>query len=149
MIVDWRVIPHKEQRYATCGDWWWGDTVRWSEGIALHNYRVDDVVLHLRVSKMSDRRYEWLVGIHELIEVGLCTFAKIKPAIVDRFDTRYEASREKRKHAPCGCKHYDEPGDDPHAPYHRQHSIASVCERALAVFLGVNWGEYDREVESL
>lgn len=131
MKIDWRTISHSSQRYPTVGDWWW-----------------DGEDLNIRVSKMSDRRYEWLVGIHELIEVFLCRFADIDSTAVDKFDEAYEETRSEGQ-APCGCQHHDEPGDDPHAPYGRQHSIASFCERALAVFLGVSWGEYDREVESL
>jgi hypothetical protein len=149
MNIDWRVIPHKEQRYPTVGDWWW-----------------DNAVLHLRVSKMSDIRYELLVGLHELIEVMLCEFAKVSQSDSDKFDEEFEATRENLIQSglfnfetlivlPCGCalkKSHEleyEPGDDPHAPYNKQHQIASVCERALAFFLGVNWGEYEREVETL
>jgi hypothetical protein len=41
-----------------------------------------------------------------------------------------------------------EPGDDAKAPYHREHVFATKIERLLAVELGVNWRDYDREVSS-
>lgn len=152
MIIDWQVIPHKEQRYHTVGDWWWDDL---KETVVK--------TLYLRISRMSDPRYELLVGIHELIEVMLCEFVGITQIDADRFDTAFEKIRArllkskspKSIELPCGCRleksralEY-EPGDDIHAPYHDQHQIASVCERALAFFLGVKWGEYEREVELL
>lgn len=153
MIIDWRVIPHKEQRYPTCGDWWW----------------VEDVVgqtLQLRVSKMSQGRYELLIALHEIIEALLCFTTGVDPAQIDKFDEEFEKIRgplcktgrynfQTSAVLPCGCmlkrsvaEQY-EPGDDPHAPYNKQHQVASVCERALAFFLGVNWGDYEREVEEL
>jgi hypothetical protein len=38
-------------------------------------------------------------------------------------------------------------GDDPKAPYHRQHVAAGWFEQKLADFLNVDWGVYAREVE--
>lgn len=146
MKIDWRVIPHSQQNYPTVGNWWLDDKA----------------TLHLRVSSMSDPRYELLVGIHELIEALLCQFASIASSDVDAFDEGFERIRanlisgnQPIRTLECGCKlekdlalEY-EPGDDPHAPYRRQHQIATVCERALAFFMDVNWSKYEREVESL
>ena len=56
MNVCIKIIPHKEQRHPTVGDWFFdvnGD-------------------LFIRVSKMSDWRYEMCVAAHELIEVLIC-----------------------------------------------------------------------------
>jgi hypothetical protein len=71
-------IDHSKQRYPTVGDW---------------QARTDG--LHITVSKMSDPRYEFLVGMHEAIEAVLCQHAGISPAAVDRFDKAYEARRKK------------------------------------------------------
>ena len=43
----------------------------------------------------------------------------------------------------------DEPGDDPTAPYHREHCFATAVERMLIAALGVSWADYDQAVESL
>ena len=153
MKIDFQIIPHKKHRYPTVGDYFF---VR--------------KVLNFRVSKMSDARYAILVFLHELIEFFMCRQAGVKMNDIDKFDTEYEAGRDKITHqshslrgavynglvihetqtkAPCGCAYREEPGDDPHAPYFMQHQTATKCERLIAKALGVNWGEYEREVESL
>jgi hypothetical protein len=42
-----------------------------------------------------------------------------------------------------------EPGDDPAAPYHKQHVQASIVERTLARQLGVDWSKYEQKLEEL
>ena len=96
--------------------------------------------LHIFVSRMSDQRYEFLVGMHEAIEAYLCKQAGISQVAVDRFDRAYERRRKPGDER--------EPGDNPKAPYHKEHMFASRVERMLADQLGVNWGAYDREVSS-
>lgn len=127
MIIDYQVIPHSEQRYPTVGDWWWeGDT------------------LHMRVSKMSDERYEWLVMLHETIECIMCKLMHINEPDVTKFDEDFEAAKEAGQYSDD-----DEAGDDEHAPYRIQHAIASVAERAIGAVLGVDWNKYNKEVVSL
>jgi hypothetical protein len=89
---------------------------------------------------MSDQRYEFLIGMHEVIEAYLAIYAGVLPDAVDRFDKAYEAKRKPGDDS--------EPGDDPRAPYHREHVFASKVERLLAQELGVNSSVYDREVSS-
>ncbi len=43
----------------------------------------------------------------------------------------------------------DEPGDDPTAPYVKQHCLATGIERILAQQWGVVWSEYADELEAL
>lgn len=117
-------IPHREQRYPTVGDWFQRGNV-----------------LHIRVSKMSDPRYEFLVALHELVEVYLCRHDGVTEKSVDRFDRTFERRRKKGN--------TDEPGDDPRAPYRRQHCVATGIERIAAALLGVSWKIYDAEVNSL
>ena len=113
---DFRVIDHKEQRYAgTCGDYW-----------------LDHTGLHFRVSRLGDWRYEALVLVHELVEYLLVRAAGIDISSIDRWDIDY-----------CG---EGEPGEDPGAPYHVQHMMADAVERTVALFLGVKWGRYDEAV---
>lgn len=123
-------IPHDQQRYPTCGDWWFDE----------------DGTLQIRVSEMNSAPSEGAVAIHELVEVFLCsrglTMSKDQRealvAEVDKFDKEYE-----------GDLVDEEPGDDPHAPYHKEHSIATSVERILCAFLGVSWGEHDGKVAAL
>ena len=89
------------QRYPTAGDW-----------------QLKPDGLHVLVSRMSDQRYEFLVGMHEAIEAYLCKRAGISQAAVDRFDQAYERRRKSGGDS--------EPGDDPNAPYHKEHMFAVI-----------------------
>lgn len=125
MKISVRTIPHKGQRYETVGDWWFdkkGD-------------------LQIRVSDMKNWKYELLVAIHEIIEVSLCKDRGITDAKVTSFDKMFEACR-----APGNT---DEPGDDPQAPYKKEHFFATSLERLLAAELNVDWGAYDKKVNEL
>ena len=112
-------IDHAKQRYPTAGDYW----------------RDKDGTLHIVVSKMADRRYELLVALHELIKVSLVDHRGISHNAIDEFD--------------IGHPELDEPGDDPRAPYHREHMAASKIEREMAKELDVDWSAYDAAIEAL
>lgn len=118
------VVPHSSQRYPSVGDW-----------------QKIDGVLYIRISDMKNWRYEMLVAVHELVEVLMCWHDGVTEKSVDRFDIAFEKARKPGNH--------DEPGDDPHAPYSRQHGVATGIERILAVFLGVSWKAYEKKVDSL
>lgn len=117
-------IPHKRQRYPTVGDWYF------KKG-----------ALHIRVSKMSDWRHEMLVAVHELVEVLLCKHRGITAAKVDAFDKAFEKARKPGNE--------DEPGDDPKAPYRKEHFFATNIEALLSAELGVDWAKYEREINDL
>ena len=134
MTIDWRVIPHSEQRYPTVGDWWFENSTTW----------------HIRVSDLGNFQFEALVFLHELVEMLLCVHGGIGADQIDHFDINYESARTFGQKAPCGCPAlHDEPGDDPHAPYHRQHQAAELCEFVAAKLLGVNWKEYCKKIDEL
>lgn len=115
-------VPHEQQRYDTCGDWTFGDDPNGN--------------LTIRVSMLPTPKYEILVVYHEFIEATLCTFRGITPEAVDAFDTTYEGP-------------FEEPGEDPLAPYHKEHTFASVMERRLCEELGFDWDAYERELANL
>jgi len=118
-------IPHEDQRYPTVGDWQW-----YSDGN-----------LSIKVSNLSDWRREALIAVHELVEVLMCKQDGVTEQSVDEFDKNYEANRHP--------DNFDEPGDDPSAPYVKQHCVATGIERILAANLGVNWKEYEEELDKL
>lgn len=133
MKFDFEIISHAKQRYDTCGDYF-----RKGKEIAF------------RVSRMEDRRYCWLVFLHEIIEWTICKLTGVKVGDIDRFDKKYERFRAERwSIAPCGCKLQDEPGEDIHAPYWRAHQVATKCERLIAEVLDVDWIDYEEAVYSL
>lgn len=119
-------IPHEDQRYPTIGDWFYNE----------------DGTLHIKVSTLSDWRREALIAIHELAEVLLCKHAGVTQEQVDAFDKEYESKRP-----PDDVE--SEPGDDPKAPYSKQHCIATGIERVMAAELEVNWNQYADEIESM
>lgn len=71
MNVTIRVIPHEDQRYKTCGDWFYGN---------------GDLVVC--VSDTGDWRSNTLVAVHELVEALLCKDV-ISQEAVDKFDMEH------------------------------------------------------------
>lgn len=131
--VDFRTIPQSRQRYPTVGDWW-----------------IDAKGWHFRISQLPKRRYELLVFIHEFTELTLCRLTRVAQARVDAFDMAYEARRRGKKVLIPGKADsvlFDDPGDDPAAPYHYQHLIASAVERAAAALLLVDWRTYNKAID--
>lgn len=120
-----KTIPHNRQRYPTCGDWWF-------------DKRGD---LQIRVSDVGNRDYEALVALHELVEVMLCKKRGITTEQVDKFDKAFEAARKPGNN--------DEPGDDPKAPYRREHFFATNIEALMSAELGVNWKKYESALDKL
>lgn len=119
-------VPHSGQRYHTVGDWVPGNPVR------------------IRVSKMKDERYVFLVALHEMIEYELCKMKGITDGEVVGFDVNFEKERRMRMHSEEA-----EPGDDPRAPYREEHSFATMVEMMVAQKLGVKWSAYEQAVVSL
>ncbi len=111
-------IPCDHQRYPTAGDWFWdqGQTV-------------------IRVSDLGDPGMEFLVGLHELVEMFLCQTRGISQKAVDDFDFDWEGE--------------DEPGDHPTCPYFKEHQFATIIERLMAHELGVDWFVYNQRLNEI
>jgi hypothetical protein len=90
---------------------------------------------------MKNWKYELLVAVHELVEMALCVDRGVAEESVNAFDIAYETNRD------LGDE--DEPGNQPNAPYHREHVFATKLERLLAEELGVHWDDYDKTVMGL
>jgi hypothetical protein len=118
-------IPHEQQRYDTCGDWFTGAT---------HE------TLLIQVSELASKKEMFLVAIHELIEAFLCECAGVTEQAVDQFDHGFEQMR-----VPSD----GEPGDQITAPYYKQHQFATGIERILAAEAQVDWLEYERHIQEL
>ncbi len=128
MNIHIKTIPHKEQRYRTCGDW-------------VYDEAGD---LKIYVSDLGNWKYEFLIGLHELVEVLVCKEMGVTQEQVDRFDYDFEIGIANGLH-----KIEDEPGDDPDAPYRLAHFIATTAEMIVATALGVDWRKYEDSVLSL
>jgi hypothetical protein len=119
-------VPHRRQRYDTAGDWIPGNPVK------------------IRVSRMKDERYAFLVALHEMIEYELCRMHGITDSKVVEFDMDFEKERSARLHSLEA-----EPGDDPRAPYRDEHGFATMIERMVAQKMGVSWSAYEKAILSL
>lgn len=115
--VVWHRVGHKHQRYDTIGDWYWGQ-------------HLAEKVLIIKTSILQDFRSELLVFCHELVEAMACLSVGITAEQVDEFDMGVG-------------KDLDEPGDDPRAPYHSQHKLASAIELQLCNGLGISWSDHE------
>jgi hypothetical protein len=120
-----KTIPHKKQRYETVGD-----------------YFIDKRgAVQFRVSDLGDDYKELAVILHELIEGFLCKKHGIKWQDIDKFDIAYEKRRKPGD--------LSESGDDPKAPYRREHRFAENIERQFIHECGIDWKKYNDQVESL
>ena len=119
MDITIKVIPHTEQRYETTGDW----VVDPQGNVTIY------------VSSVENWKSEYLVALHELVEVALCIDRGISQETVDEFDMSHPE--------------LEDPGIDQRAPYHKEHMVSVEIEKRLAQELGVNWEEHCLLLESL
>ena len=124
MKVVIKTIPHEQQRYPTCGD-----------------YFYEDGALVIQVSDLGDELKESLIVIHELVELMIVKKRGLPMDQIDAFDEAFEKARVKGN--------TDEPGDDPACPYRREHCIATGVERMLAGIFNIDWKSYEQQIDSL
>ena len=137
MKYDIKIIPHKEQQYETCGNWWFDNQ---SDPVSA------ETVLKIRVSKLGNEDYENLIVEHEMAEALLCLKRGINQKDVTAFDKTFEEARIKY---PTLFGEL-EPGDHPLSPYRNEHTFAErMIEQPLAGALGVDWGEYTKACNEL
>jgi hypothetical protein len=123
MKINIKTIPIKKMRYPTVGDYWTDKKE----------------VLQVRLADI-DEDAQWLVLIHELIEMFLCQSQGISFESIDRFDLDFEEDTVKGIHS-----EEDEPGDAISSPYRNQHCMAMAVERMLCGYLGISFKEYEAE----
>lgn len=112
-------IPQEQQRYDTKGDWFSDEP--WH--------------ITIRVSDLGNPRYEVLVALHEFLEMFLCHDRGIGEDMVDKFDFAWKGEGE--------------PGDDPNAPYFKEHQFATIIERLMAHELDVDWATYNQRLNEI
>lgn len=120
MNIKIETIPHEQHRYTTAGDWFFDD-------------KGD---LTIRVSALGDWKKEALLAIHELVEVLACKSDGVSQEAVDAFDFAWTDND-------------NEPGDSPDAPYNKQHRLAMGVENIMASALGVDWKDYEQQLDDL
>lgn len=122
MVVD--VDPHVDLgRGFTGSDWFWDEQGN----------------LQVRISRMSTWQREAALCIHETVEALLCKHNGVSQIAVDVFDHEFDATHTSDLNA----------GDDPCAPYAKEHCLATAVERILIAEFGECWKDYDRELEEI
>lgn len=126
--INIKFIDSKEQRYSTCGDYWETPT----------SYE-------FRITKQDNPDKNLLILVHEMIEYILCTKKGITEQVITDFDLEWN------KKADISNDWYkdgiaDEPGNEPTAPYYKEHRTAENFERLLAEYMDIDWFSYDRNL---
>ena len=125
MNITIKSIPTKDQRYPTCGDWWYDP----------------DGNLQIRVSEELTQESQALVVLHEMAELVMCRANGVTQESVDKFDMEFEKTRHPDDES--------EPGDHPDAPYRVQHGLATAIERIVATQMGVDWLAHEQDILKL
>jgi len=134
MNINVKTIPHNDHRYPTLGDYWFtGDDKQKNGGD-----------LEVRVSDTGDWRMDFLIAVHEMVEVVLLKNKGVAEPDIMAFDQMFEKEREQGLHTQD-----DEPGDDPRAPYLSEHRFAENIERQIALALGITWDQYADAIAEL
>lgn len=117
------VIPESEQRKEVNGADWFFD---------------EKGDLQVRVSPMSDWRYEIALAFHEAFEAVLCKQNGVTQKQVDDFDMAYDLA------------HPNDPdlnaGDEADAPYSSEHNYSEIVDRLFIGACGLKWGPYMKEL---
>jgi hypothetical protein len=120
-------VNHSKQRYCTCGDYW-----------------IDKKgTIQIRISKM-DWKLQWLVIVHELVEIFLCLLRGIEFGDIDKYDIKFESDRNNGERGET-----DEPGDGIDSPYRDEHCISVGFERVLCGIAMIPWRIYENVVNNL
>ena len=108
-------------RYPTAGDYLEKENEEWA----------------VFVARTEDWRHQFLVLMHELVEMALTKHRGIRWSEIDSFDME------------GGGKDSDDPGALATAPYHKEHMFAENVERFIADELGVDWNDYNTALDAL
>jgi hypothetical protein len=90
----------------------------------------------------GNRDYNFMILIHELVEMFLTERRGIPEEDITDFDRRFEV-RRLRGEAPADA----EPGDDPESPYFNEHQCAMVVENFLCDELRIDPKKYAADLE--
>jgi hypothetical protein len=122
MDIEIRTVPQEKQRYDTLGDWF--IIVSMIDGSRR---------LGVTVTNMNNEDSEFAIAVHEMVEAYLCLKRGISGKEVDKFDMEFKGEGE--------------PGDDPEAPYYKEHQFAMKIERLIVEELGIDWEEHLKNTE--
>jgi hypothetical protein len=111
MNYDIRTIAHSSQRYESHGD-----------------YLFDGNTGYVWVSDFGNEDIEFIIGIHEQIEMYLTRKRGIPETAISAFDMTHPE--------------LDDPGMDKLAPYHKEHFFCDIIDRLLCEQVGIAYEQY-------
>lgn len=103
----------------------------------------DNGTIFVDICQQKHPHYEFLIAIHELVEQYLTESRGITEQSIMDFDLKFEEERAQGLH-----DEHREPGDDQRAPYRKEHRFAENIERLIAHELGINWSDYEQEIQT-
>ena len=127
MKIAVEIKPLAEMRYPTVGD-----------------YYYENEVLKIDIAETGNPFYNYMVLIHELIELSLLEKRGVPFQEIDAFDLLFEKEREDNYHDLD-----EEPGFDPRAPYVREHTLATAVEMLMCAHAGEHWNVYSETIITL
>lgn len=107
--INVEIVPLKEQRYDTLGD-----------------YYFKKGVLHFKITDTGNPFYNKLILIHELVEQTLTEAKGIKEQQILRHDLEFEKLIKDGKVDPNS-----EPGEHKNSPYRQEHLLAEIVEKLM------------------
>lgn len=107
--INIEIVPLKEQRYDTLGDYYY------KKG-----------VLYFKITDTGNPFYNKLILIHELVEQTLTEAKGIKEPVILRHDLEFEKLLRDGKVDPNS-----EPGEHKNSPYRKEHVLAEIVERMM------------------
>jgi hypothetical protein len=121
--------PSRNMRYQSLGDWYY------RIGRKLEN---EKKVLVIEVNEdAGDDFHQFLIALHELVEVKLCEARGITQSQVYVYDFNHADKVKAGTVSPDA-----EPGDEPDCPYGKEHRFAMLIEHLMAHELGLKrYGE--------
>ena len=121
-----KIIPQKEHRERFyVGDYWEED---------------EGATLQVRATDLGDWQKSMAIIQHELLEYLLCRNRGIEEPDILAFDRLFE----KEQRVTHGT---NEAGDDPRAPYRREHEVSNIVENIYLYEMGITQKEYNDAID--
>lgn len=96
-------------------------------------------ILQIRIAIELPELERHALALHEYSEALLCIHDGVTVAQVDEFDKKFKGEHIVDVNA----------GDDPLAPYARQHTFATAIERIFTGAVGLKWKPYEERLSKL
>jgi len=93
------------------------------------------------IAKQVNPYHSALIAIHELCEFLLINRRGIPEPTILQYDLQWEKDKQE------GIAKSDEPGNEANCIYKEEHRIAETIERLMALYLGIDWFEYEKSLK--